>query len=346
MSKFRANSCLSAPKDLTSQTTCNDEGPNKLSPYHKSISTNPYVLVEKTKSVSKGLKIVLTQPTTEKGVYDIAKKMEEEFNTPPDLFSSEDTQKEIKLGDLSRLVQDVRVNFIDLDSQVDDPKIIIDESEWEEEDEEIHATKHTKTKDTLAPQTPSPREHIKKDKGKKDMSSKDVEEEGGKSDSDDTTHLTGSMVESLKKKKLKKFNFITEEVRKEELVDLLGLDVVSNYYKAKLPYDKNYDKMLNRRESSTIINCNVLTRKGHITQKVYREDRTSEVILNFKASDLHLTRMDYLYETEAGLGIDLDKPLSEQDPLEKLNGLAKKKRKNVDYIHDNFKENKRLKSSI
>ncbi|GKE97885.1 hypothetical protein Tco_0021236, partial [Tanacetum coccineum] len=34
------------------------------------------------------------------------------------------------------------------------------------------------------------------------------------------------------------------------------------------------------------------------------------------------------------------------DPLEKLNDLANKKRKHVDDIHDYFKANKRLKSSV
>ncbi|GJV97761.1 hypothetical protein Tco_1549338 [Tanacetum coccineum] len=142
------------------------------------------------------------------------------------------------------------------------------------------------------------------------------------------------MVESSKKKKLKEFDFVTKaakhevEVRKEELVDILGPDVVSKYYKAKLQYDKYNDKMLNRRASSKITNYDVLTRKGPITLKVYREDGTS--IPNFKASDLHMgewrevvnacpnrkgkgwstiygqiqTRMDYIHETEAKLGIN------------------------------------------
>ncbi|GKC10632.1 hypothetical protein Tco_1007414 [Tanacetum coccineum] len=35
--------------------------------------------------------------------------------------------------------------------------------------------------------------------------------------------------------------------------------------------------------------------------------------------------MDYLRTTEAELGIDLNRPLSEQDPLDRLNGLANKK---------------------
>ncbi|GJY94122.1 hypothetical protein Tco_0510483 [Tanacetum coccineum] len=131
-------------------------------------------------------------------------------------------------------------------------------------------------------------EQTKIDRGKKAMSSKDVEEESTKSDSDDeTTHVPGSKVESYKKKDLKKFDFVTKygehvplieeqinaqkkieeeakakavrcegEIRKEELIDLLGLEVVN--------------------------------RKGPITLKVYREDDTSEIIPDFKASDLHL----------------------------------------------------------
>ncbi|GJX27838.1 hypothetical protein Tco_0235917 [Tanacetum coccineum] len=56
--------------------------------------------------------------------------------------------------------------------------------------------------------------------------------------------------------------------------------------------------------------------------------------------------MDYIHTTEAELGINLDIPLSKQDPLDKLNDLANKKRKHADDIHDNFKANKRLKSSV
>ncbi|GKC87545.1 hypothetical protein Tco_1148194, partial [Tanacetum coccineum] len=78
------------------------------------------------------------------------------------------------------------------------------------------------------------------------------------------------------------------EIRKEELIDLLGLEVVNTYYNDKLQYDKYCDKMQNRRAASRITNCDVLTRKGPITPKVYREDGTSEIIPNFKANDLHL----------------------------------------------------------
>nr|GEX17778.1 hypothetical protein [Tanacetum cinerariifolium] len=210
-------------------------------------------------------------------------------------------------------------------------------------------------------------DHIKKDKGKKALSSEDAEKENIDCNSNnDETHMTRSMVESFRINKVKKFDFITEdgkhihlteeqinqqkkieeeakaeaakcesEVRKEELVDLLGIKVVNKYYNDKLQYDRYCDKMLNKRAESRITNCDVLTRKGLITLKVYKEDGTSEVIPNFKASDLHLE-----------LDINLDIALSKQDPLDKLNDLANKKRKHADDIHDYFKANKRLKSSV
>ncbi|GKE41332.1 hypothetical protein Tco_1468616 [Tanacetum coccineum] len=58
------------------------------------------------------------------------------------------------------------------------------------------------------------------------------------------------------------------------------------------------------------------------------------------------TRMVYIHTTEAELGINLDIPLSKQDPLDKLNDLANKKIKHDDDIHDYFKANKRPKSSV
>ncbi|GKD03124.1 hypothetical protein Tco_1178098, partial [Tanacetum coccineum] len=130
-------------------------------------------------------------------------------------------------------------------------------------------------------------ELIKKDKGKKAMSSKDAEEEGTESDFDDA-NLTGSKrIEESVKVDLAKQEV---ELGKDELVDLLGIDVVTWFYKAKLQYDKYCDKRLNRKGQSKITNCGVLTRKGPITPKVYREDGTSEIIPNFKANDMHLSK--------------------------------------------------------
>ncbi|GJV36346.1 hypothetical protein Tco_1408823 [Tanacetum coccineum] len=129
-------------------------------------------------------------------------------------------------------------------------------------------------------------EHIKKHKGKKAMSSEEAKKESTSSDFDDETHLTVSMkIEEEAKAKAAKRE---SEVRKEELVDLLGPEVVNKYYNDKLQYDRYCDNMLNRRAESRITNCDVLTKKGLITLKMYREDGTSEVIPNFKATNKRL----------------------------------------------------------
>ncbi|GJZ02894.1 hypothetical protein Tco_0520855 [Tanacetum coccineum] len=70
---------------------------------------------------------------------------------------------------------------------------------------------------------------------------------------------------------------------KNELVNLLGIDIVTQYYNKKLIYEKYYEKMKKRRQSSKIINCDVLTKKGPISLKVYRADETAKVIGKFKA---------------------------------------------------------------
>ncbi|GJY57031.1 hypothetical protein Tco_0456146 [Tanacetum coccineum] len=129
-------------------------------------------------------------------------------------------------------------------------------------------------------------------KGKEAMTHKEIKEEESETDSEPEVRLTGSMVESSKKKHLKKSDFVTEnsdyvhfieeqikeqkrieesvkvdlakkeeQLRKEELVDLLGIDVVTSFYKAKMQYDKYCDKMLNRRGLAKIINCDILTKK-------------------------------------------------------------------------------------
>nr|GEV47784.1 hypothetical protein [Tanacetum cinerariifolium] len=53
---------------------------------------------------------------------------------------------------------------------------------------------------------------------------KKAEKESTKSDSDEEAHVTGSMVKSSKKKKLKKFDFVTEDGRHDRPIGLEGLD--------------------------------------------------------------------------------------------------------------------------
>ncbi|GJV87258.1 retrovirus-related pol polyprotein from transposon TNT 1-94 [Tanacetum coccineum] len=125
----------------------------------------------------------------------------------------------------------------------------------------------------------------------------------------------------------------------DELVDLLGIDIVTQYYNNKLLYDKYNDKMLKRRKSFKITNYNVLIQKGPISLNVYREDGTIEVISNFKVGDLYLAKW-------RELKIDFNKPLKEQDPLKELNDLANKKRKRTDDLTDHSRSTKKYKSLV
>nr|GEZ30924.1 hypothetical protein [Tanacetum cinerariifolium] len=179
--------------------------------------------------------------------------------------------------------------------------------------------------------------------GKKALSLEEAKKVSTNSDSaDDETYVTRFMVKSSrikkrKRPKLKQLN-IKSEVRKEEMVDLLGPEVVNMYYNDKLEYDRYCDKMLNRRAESRITNCDVLIERVQLHLKTGKGWTT--------INDKIRIRMDYIYTTKSELSINLDIPLSEQDPLEKLNDLANKKRKHADDIHDFFKANKRLKSSV
>ncbi|GKA36391.1 retrovirus-related pol polyprotein from transposon TNT 1-94 [Tanacetum coccineum] len=101
------------------------------------------------------------------------------------------------------------------------------------------------------------------------------------------------------------------KARKEELVDLLGLEVVNNEWRE-------------------VMNA-CLNKTGKGWKIIYRHIQK---------------KMDYIHEIKAELGINLDIPLSEQDPLNKPNDLVNKKRKLADDIHDYFKANKRLKLSV
>ncbi|GJZ52569.1 retrovirus-related pol polyprotein from transposon TNT 1-94 [Tanacetum coccineum] len=269
----------------------------------KGYSNSDYASCNMDKKITSGLETILTQPITGKGASFIARQVEEDK-----------ALRTIKLEDLAKLVSSVQPSFKDLDSPEDDPIIVVDDRDQDEEADEVHATTNVETEDTSVPKSSSPRnkaeaeaalfkaqpsfpnvgqlnellvkslqieflkilsahdfssslptelkdlpskfnelteevkglkkqgheleielpgdlkkiptdppksssqlegEHIKKDKGKKAMSSEEAEKESTNSDSndDDETYVTGSMVEPSTIKKLKKFEFITEDGR-------------------------------------------------------------------------------------------------------------------------------------
>ncbi|GJV27328.1 hypothetical protein Tco_1383776 [Tanacetum coccineum] len=108
-----------------------NEGTKNTSYDHLFANTDLHVLADQTKSVSEGLETILTQPITGKGVSSIAKQIKEE------------TSSIIKLEDVAKLVPHVQPSFKDLDLPEDDPFIIVDDSN-EDEDAEVHATENHK----------------------------------------------------------------------------------------------------------------------------------------------------------------------------------------------------------
>nr|GEV38613.1 hypothetical protein [Tanacetum cinerariifolium] len=123
-----------------------NEGTKNTSYDHLFAATVPYVLADKTKSVSERLETILTQPTTRKQASSIARQVKED-----------ETSRTIKLEDLAKLVSSVQPSFKDLDSPEDDPIIVVDGSDEYEEAYEVRATTNVETEDTLVLKSSSPR---------------------------------------------------------------------------------------------------------------------------------------------------------------------------------------------
>nr|GFA18952.1 hypothetical protein [Tanacetum cinerariifolium] len=82
--------------------------------------TNPNVFVDKTKSDGERLETIQTKIGTEKKANN-----DQEFNTSPELTSSDNVTREIKLEDLSKLAKNVVIKTMDLDSLKDDQPFIV-----------------------------------------------------------------------------------------------------------------------------------------------------------------------------------------------------------------------------
>ncbi|GJR78433.1 pleiotropic drug resistance protein 1-like protein [Tanacetum coccineum] len=170
----------------------------------------------------------------------------------------------------------------------------------------------TELKDLTSNSSQPKGEHIKKDNGKKAISLEEAEKEStnnGSNDDDDETHVTGFMVESSTTKKLKKFDFITEggkhiHLTEEQINQQKKIEEEAKSKAAK------HEREVRKAELVDLLGPEV----GPVILKVYKEDGTSEVIPNFKASDLYLGEW--------------------------------RERKHANDIHDYFKSNKRFKSSV
>ncbi|GKC73481.1 hypothetical protein Tco_1119364, partial [Tanacetum coccineum] len=119
-----------------------DEGTKNYSFDHIFVGSNPSVLVDKIKSVGDGLKTSHTNSGANKE------------------SKADDILLKVKLKDLSDILKDTRSAFFTLDSSPDEPIIVSDESEEEEEvtkDKDTEATSYDIPEGTLVPPLPSPK---------------------------------------------------------------------------------------------------------------------------------------------------------------------------------------------
>ncbi|GKC13473.1 hypothetical protein Tco_1010255 [Tanacetum coccineum] len=97
------------------------------------------------------------------------------------------------------------------------------------------------------------------------------------------------MVESSKKEDLKKFEFVTKDGEHVHLTkeQISAQKKIEEEAKAKAEAARREGEM-RKEELIDLLSPEVMNKKGPITLKVYREDDTSEIIPELKASDLHL----------------------------------------------------------
>nr|GEV37771.1 retrovirus-related Pol polyprotein from transposon TNT 1-94 [Tanacetum cinerariifolium] len=136
----KADPGLSAPNDSIPPQQGIDEGTKNTSYDHLSACTDLHVLADLTKSISEGLKTVLTQPTTKNRASSTAIHGDKEEASTVIHGDKEEASSTINLEDLAKIMSQIQPSFKDLDSTKDDPVIIIDESDEDEP--------NAKTKDT------------------------------------------------------------------------------------------------------------------------------------------------------------------------------------------------------
>ncbi|GJR52930.1 hypothetical protein Tco_1403451 [Tanacetum coccineum] len=221
--------------------------------------------------------------------------------------SQQDQTKSAKDG--LKIVQsdsDTRSAFFTPDSLQDEPIIILDDSEEEDviKDKDTHASSHDVPEDTSTPHPPSLKSSQIQQLMAQVAELKNIQWEllaelqalpvlfstvlENASDAMTKDVPLAGQANVSPAKGEKNITKDAETNLQDELVDFLGIDVVKQYHNKKLLFDKYCDKMLKIIKSSKIINCDVITQKGPISLKVYREDETIKVIANLKVGDLHL----------------------------------------------------------
>ncbi|GJZ19400.1 hypothetical protein Tco_0555990 [Tanacetum coccineum] len=219
---------------------------------------------------------------------------------------ADENSKKIKLEDLSDLLKDTRYAFFTLDSPQDEPIIV----SYESEEEETKKAKDTHTTSHNIPEdTLVPYPSSSKSSQIQELMAQ-VCHYGGNASGATTKDvpLAGQATASPAEGEKNTNPAITnaEPNLHDEVIDLLGIDV-----------------------RKVVQACPDRKEKGWKT-----------------IHGLIKTRMKFLDQTEKELKIDFNKPLKEQDPVNKLNDLANKKRKRTGDSTDHSRLTKKHKSLV
>nr|GEU77678.1 copia protein [Tanacetum cinerariifolium] len=233
--------------------------------------SNPSVLVDKTKSARDRLKTA----HDDSGINKESK--------------ADDISLKVKMEDLSDILKDTRFEFFTPDSPPDDPTSSISK---------ISSNSRVNGSSSLTSVLAKKELEHAKAKAKAEVTSMKA-----KPSFPDINQLTdllvtvtlnrfATMVESTSTGQATaspaKGEKTTKDAKtnlKNELIDLLGINIVIQYYTKNLLFDKYCDKMLKRKKIPKITNSKILIKKVPITLKIYREDGSDEVISNLKVSD-------------------------------------------------------------
>nr|GEW41282.1 putative reverse transcriptase domain-containing protein [Tanacetum cinerariifolium] len=99
------------------------------------------------------------------------------------------------------------------------------------------------------------------------------------------------------------------------------------------------------KQSCTSLLLEIRGVKSPIDLKIYIDDGPSEIINNFRISDIYVGKWKEMMDV-CPKGTRASRPLEEQDSVAKLNHVAKRKRKSDDDLQDCFNSTKRYKSSV
>ncbi|GJW86885.1 hypothetical protein Tco_0162225 [Tanacetum coccineum] len=108
-------------------------------------------------------------------------------------------------------------------------------------------------------------------------------------DSDEDITHQAPLVKSYKVKPIKKLAFTTKKEKSRPILSL-GPSLIPSYKKKKEEYDKYRHMMLIIRAHGRITNVDIITAKGPVGVKIYKDDDITKTISNFKVSNLYVQK--------------------------------------------------------